>query len=543
VAPPDPDVPPPSGTDEERFFALSLDLLATVGVDGYLKRINAAWEGTLGFTAEQLLARPYAEILHPDDVERTMAEAGRLAVEGGETRDFELRCVTSDGDYRWFAFNVVAAEGTELLYAVGRDIHERRRADQYLSTQLRVAEVMSAAGPADNVEPRLLGAIGESMDWVYGELWRVGDDERLRVHSIWESPGTEHENFAALAREVSFERGLGLPGSVWERAAPVWVDDVTAGAVFYRGPAAQREGLRTAIGLPVLREGGVVGVIAFFSPSIERPDDELTTMMATLGSRVGEFLRRIDTERRLGETAAELEDRAVELARSNADLEQFAYVASHDLSEPLRMVSGFVGLLSRRYGGRLDADADEFIGYAVEGVTRMRALIDDLLAYSRVGRSELPPAPVETRAVVDRVLRVLEPQIVETGAEVVVGELPVVLGDETQVSQLFQNLLSNALKFHAGAPPRVRITAERDGHMWRFSVADNGIGVEPRHAERIFKVFQRLNQREEYEGTGIGLAICKRIVERHEGRIWLQQEIPEGAEFCFTLPAREAAKR
>src|SRR4051812_26651929 len=361
----DVDVPSGHGTDEERFFALSLDLLATVRFDGHLGRINHAWSRALGWTEEELLGRPYAAFIHPEDAERTVTEAGRLAAVGGETRDFELRLRTTDGDFRWFSFNVVAAEGTQLLYAVGRDITERRHAEQYLATQLRVAEVMAAARPDDVVEPRMIEAIGESMDWIYGELWRVGDDGRLHVAALWEQPGTEHENFVALTHEVSFEPGIGLPGTVWERAEPVWVDDVTSGAVFYRGPAAEREGLRTAIGLPVFQRGEVVGVISFFSPDIARPDEALTAMMLSLGQRVGEFLRRIEAERALSEAAAELEQRNAELARSNADLEQFAYVASHDLSEPLRMVAGFVGLLSRRYAGRLDDDADEFIGYAV----------------------------------------------------------------------------------------------------------------------------------------------------------------------------------
>jgi light-regulated signal transduction histidine kinase (bacteriophytochrome) len=201
------------------------------------------------------------------------------------------------------------------------------------------------------------------------------------------------------------------------------------------------------------------------------------------------------------------------------------------------MVSGFVGLLARRYKGRLDDDADEFIGYAIEGVSRMRALIDDLLAYSRVGRSEQRLTPVDTAATIERVRRILERQIVESGAELVLGELPTVCADDTQIGQLFQNLVSNALKFRAEDPPVVEIGAVREGEWWRFSVRDNGIGIEPRFADRIFKVFQRLNPREGYEGTGIGLAICHRIVDRHGGRIWLQAGTRGGTEFRFTLPA------
>lgn len=240
------------------------------------------------------------------------------------------------------------------------------------------------------------------------------------------------------------------------------------------------------------------------------------------------------TERKRAEQA--LRERTEELARSNRDLEQFAYVASHDLQEPLRAVAGPLQLLQRRYTGQLDARADEFIGHAVDGATRMQALIDDLLSYSRVGRLEDPKQRVETELVVNQALRNLSVLVGESQAEVTHDALPPVLGIPTQLTLLFQNLIGNALKFRAkDRRPSIHIGAEPlDGH-WEFSIKDNGIGIDAQYFDRIFVIFQRLHTRREYPGTGLGLALVKRIVEHHGGRIWVESAIGEGTTFFFTL--------
>jgi signal transduction histidine kinase len=232
-----------------------------------------------------------------------------------------------------------------------------------------------------------------------------------------------------------------------------------------------------------------------------------------------------------------LNQQAGELKRSNGDLEQFAYIASHDLQEPLRMVSGFTGLLQRRYAGKLDADADEFIGFVIGGVNRMQALINDLLSYSRVGREDVAAKPVDMQVVVDQALANLQTAIEERSALVSRGPLPMVLANHGMLVRVFQNLISNALKFCKADRPIVRIAAEQHGAEWVFSVADNGIGIDPQYRDRIFLIFQRLHQQGEYPGTGIGLAVVKRIVERNGGRIWLESEPGKGTTFFFTLPA------
>jgi PAS domain S-box-containing protein len=241
------------------------------------------------------------------------------------------------------------------------------------------------------------------------------------------------------------------------------------------------------------------------------------------------------TERKHGEEA--LLRHAAELERSNSELEQFAYVASHDLQEPLRMVNSYTQLLAKRYEGKLDDAADEFIGYIVGGATRMYQLINDLLAYSRVSSQGNPFSPTDCEALLANALSNLHVTVQETGAVVTHDPLPMVMADGLQLGQVFQNLISNALKFHGEACPRVHVSAEQRGKEWLFSILDNGIGIDPQFSERIFVIFQRLHSREAYPGTGVGLAICKKIVERHGGRIWADSPPGQGAAFCFSLPA------
>jgi PAS domain S-box-containing protein len=275
-------------------------------------------------------------------------------------------------------------------------------------------------------------------------------------------------------------------------------------------------------------------------------------------------IRDITERKRVEE---ELKQKTDELALSNKELEQFAYVASHDLQEPLRMVKSYVQLLARRYKDKLDADADEFIAYAVDGVTRMQRLIDDLLTYSRVGTHGKEFEPTDCEAVLQQSLNNLKVSIDEKGARVTHDPLPTVMADYLQLTQLFQNLIGNAIKFHGDEPPHIHVSATYESRKtmddkretidqlrtarlsspksqlselkegWVFSVRDNGIGIAPEFAERIFIIFQRLHDREKYPGTGIGLAVCKRIVERHGGRIWVESEPGKGSTFSFTIPA------
>lgn len=225
-----------------------------------------------------------------------------------------------------------------------------------------------------------------------------------------------------------------------------------------------------------------------------------------------------------------------QLQSSNERLEQFAYVASHDLQEPLRMITSYLNLLEDRYSDELDDDAHEFIEYAVDGSARMREMIQDLLAYSRLDTDAKPLEPTDAESVIDDVLDNLRLQVEETDAEIIVGELPTVEADENQLKQVFQNLTSNAIKYRDDERPQIEISATRNNGMCRFNVADNGIGMDPAYTDQIFEVFNRLHTTQEYPGTGIGLALCKRIIERHGGDIWVESEPGEGSTFSFTIP-------
>jgi len=274
--------------------------------------------------------------------------------------------------------------------------------------------------------------------------------------------------------------------------------------------------------------------------TLKQSKEQLEIMVAERTEELGDANIRLSVElderRRAEKMSAQY---AGDLKRSNAELEQFAYVASHDLQEPLRMVASFTQLLARRYRGKLDRDADEFIGFAVDGANRMRVLINDLLVFSRVGTQGKPMEPTDCEAVLNHTLANLNTTLQETGAVVTHDPLPTVMADAVQLGQLLQNLLANALKFRGPEELRVRIAVQRQGDAWIFSVQDNGIGIAPEHQERIFAIFQRLHRREEYPGTGIGLALCKKIVERHGGRIWVESQPGQGSTFYFSIPEGE----
>jgi signal transduction histidine kinase len=257
-------------------------------------------------------------------------------------------------------------------------------------------------------------------------------------------------------------------------------------------------------------------------------------------ARLPEVVRRALREKQERSLRHQVEEdlarKVDELARSNADLEQFAYVASHDLQEPLRMVTAYTQLLGERYRGKLDENADKYIGYASEGAQRMQVLIQDLLAFSRVGRNGYTHGSVDCNVVMAEVLQTLATAIQESGAVVTHAQLPSVWADRTQVAQVFQNLIGNAIKFRGKEPPVISVQGEKTALRWQFSVRDNGIGIAPEFAENIFVVFQRLHARTEYPGNGIGLAICKKIVERNGGKIWVESQPGSGSSFKFTLP-------
>jgi PAS domain S-box-containing protein len=470
------------------------DGVALVSRDGELLEANSALCRMTGFAREELvgLREPFpfeleelADRLY-EHRERVMSGVAGEADVVLQRRDGGQFPVIVASAPLWDERGCVAARVSTV-----KDVTVRRQAEE---ARRRLASIVEQSNDA---------IIAYGLDGCIS-AWNQAA-ERLYGYS-------EREALGMPAHQLMPEEAGAGPKTVLARILEI------DSAVTFETTRVRKDGTRVAVAVtnsPMIdSEGNIVGISAIVRNISER--------------------KRAEAEQR--RLHRELADHAEELGRSNAELEQFAYVASHDLAEPLRSIAGFVQLLERRYKGQLDDDADRFIGFTVDGVNRMQTLISDLLAYSRAGRRELEPGPVALEQLVAQVLSSLGPVIEENNGEVVVDGLPIVHADATQIGQVIQNLLANALKFHApGARPRIQVSAHPADEGWHISVADNGIGIDPAYEDRIFKMFQRLHGRQEYPGTGIGLAICKRIVERHGGRIWFEPRSGGGTVFHFTL--------
>jgi light-regulated signal transduction histidine kinase (bacteriophytochrome) len=308
----------------------------------------------------------------------------------------------------------------------------------------------------------------------------------------------------------------------------------------FMGPAGRKLGTKSYAGMPIKPTDKTIGCISINSLRKDIFDEEELKLLEIVAKQIEVAISNARQAEALRQSEEALARQAQELVRSNAELEQFAYIASHDLQEPLRMVASYIQLLERRYEDKLDADAQEFINYAVDGAKRMQILINDLLMYSRVTTRGKPFELTDCETVFEQAASNLKIAVEESGARLTHDPLPTVMADSAQLIQLFQNLMGNAIKFRDAKQPEIHVGAARNDDTWLFLVRDNGIGIEHQYAERIFVIFQRLHTKDEYPGTGIGLAICKKIVERHGGRIWVQSDPGKGATFYFTVPVPDS---
>jgi PAS domain S-box-containing protein len=516
---------------------------------GAILDVNKKMTKMYGYTPEEAMklnVEALSSGVYPYNQEGAKEHIGKAA--GGEPQLFEWFAKDRSGRTFWVEVNLKRAivGGRDRILAIVRDITVRKRTEQRLAVQYTVTRILAEAPSPAEATPKILQSICEHVGWELGEVWLPDAGSTvLRLGGIWQVPLQAFAEFNALSHSFAFERGKGLPGRVWADNRPLWITDVVTDTNFPRITAAKAVGLHAGFAFPIRSEGKVIGVMDFFSRSVQPPDDDLLRMFDALGSQIGDFITRKKAEEASARYSGELE-------RSNKELQMFAAVASHDLQEPLRVVSGFAQLLEQRYAGKLDKSADDFIGYIVDGADRMQQLIRDLLDYSRVTTRGNPFRPADCDIVMKRALTNLQSSIEESKAVITTDLLPVVSADESQLVHVFQNLIGNAIKYRRiEEPPRIHISAidisgsaaqsvigNRQSAIetgWLFSIQDNGIGIEPQYHDRIFQVFQRLHKREEYPGTGIGLAICKKIVERHGGGIWVESEPGKGSTFFFTM--------
>jgi PAS domain S-box-containing protein len=472
------------------------DAMVVVNQDGEIVLLNVQAEKQFGYKRDELLGQQVKNIIPDGFAERLIADGTRTAAEALAQQigtGIELAGRRKDGSEFPIEIMLSPLENLEgiLVTAAIRDITERKRVEETLRQSEERSRLI--VSNAKDYAILMLDPDGNIVNWNEGA-------ERMKGYRAEEIIGQHFSRFYS-AEDIS----NGIPALELGEAARV-------GRCENEGWRLRKDGSRL-----------------FASVAITALRDE-KGMLRGFGKITRDITERKKSEEHLVKTMQELR-------QSNDELQQFAYVASHDLQEPLRMVASYTQLLAKRYRGQLDADADEFIDFAVDGCNRMQGLIQDLLAYSRSGSSSKAVRKISSESALSEALRNLHATIEESGAIVTHDALPSIITDDTQLALVFQNLVGNGIKYRGVEVPRVHITATKNGGKeWIFSVRDNGLGIEPQYFERIFILFQRLHGRQEFKGTGIGLAICKKIVERLGGRIWVESQPEEGSTFYFSLP-------
>lgn len=477
--------------DEElnQVFNFAPDIIAIAGIDGYFKKVNPAISEILEYSEQELLEKPYSNLIHPEDRERSMLRLQKLT-NHSTTLYFENRYITKSGKIKWLAWTTTLLKEEETIYAVAKDITEKKELEQLLQKATKMARI--GGWEVDLVKNKLFWSL------ITREIHEVDDtyipDINTAIHFYKE--GESRNRINALLQNA-MEKGLS-----WDAELEI----VTA---------KNNEKWIRVIGEAEMVNGKCIRIYGSFQDITDRKVSEL----------------------KMSELNQNLQKQKVELEASNQELEQFAYVASHDLQEPLRMVSNFLTQLEKKYAPELDERAKKYIHFAVDGAGRMREIILDLLEYSKIGRTKESLEWIDLNVLVEEIRILYSKQIEEKNAQIIKENLPSVLLYKSPLRQVFQNLISNALKYSKqGKAPKIQITAQDKGDEWQFEITDNGIGIHPDYFERIFIIFQRLHNKEDYSGTGMGLAVTKKIIDTLKGKIWVESAEGAGSKFLFTLP-------
>jgi PAS domain S-box-containing protein len=504
-----------------------------IDASGTVISVNSVGAEQLGYTVDELLGHSLLQVFPESEQQEAHRHVALCLEHPGRTMSWEIRKVRKNGSMLWVretAKAVVREKNQLIVLIVGEDITERVDAQE----KLRRSETFLA-------EAQKISHTG-SWSWNLPSGTLVWSEEHSRIFGVDPQARTS-PTFGLFLQLVHPEDRPRIRNILDEAIRNGSGFDCEYRIVLPNGQMKYVQGM----GKPIVSESGCINDYIGTTMDItarKQSEDALRQAHNALEMRVQERTSELkESNRRLEleiierkRAEAVLARRSQELARSNAELQQLAYIASHDLQEPLRMVASYLQLIERRYPDRLDADGREFIGYAVDGARRMQALIDDLLTYSRIGTKAKPMQPIDCMEAVKTATQSLRLAITETGARITYDNLPTVVADATQLTQLFQNLIANAIKFRRNCPPEIEIRADSEEGFWHIAVSDNGIGINTEYFGRIFEMFQRLHGSKTYSGNGIGLTICRRIVERHGGRIWVDSVPGKGSVFTFTLP-------
>lgn len=517
--------------------------------DGYCLYVNERWSQLTGLARESAMGDGWTQMLHADDVERVSA-CWRTAIAGGKPFDDEFRIRRPDGDVSWMHSQARAQfdERGQLLGYIGTmdDITERRLAQGELVLRMQLDELVARLtlqflrGQDQDMETLASDALAGVGDFTGAD--RCGfflfdlEARTMTCRYQW-SRGCEKPVELGLIGlpidEYSWASQRLLRGEIVNIPS---VQDMPAEALQERTKLEHNK-VQSILTVPVLSGGRVLGYVSLSAVRTRiQWSTHTTLLMRFVGEMIANTLQRHEARHAQAQHVHDLEHLNRKLAQRNFDLQKLAYVSSHDLQEPLRAVSSFSSLLQQKYQGRLDPQADEYIGYITSSAARLHRLLNDLLAFIQIDREARSSVPCDLNECARRAISALATQTTASQARIECSELPILNAEPRHITQLLQLLVANALQFHGQESPSIFISAQELADSWVISVADNGIGVAPEHSERIFELFQTLQPKEAMEGTGIGLAICKRIIGLHGGRIWVEPNQPAGSVFRFTLP-------
>jgi PAS domain S-box-containing protein len=522
----------------------------SLDANGMFVRINDTELSWLGYTREEMVGKMRFQDLITSETLKIFEEDYPRFMERGWVKDLEFDLIRRDGAILPVLLSATAVKDSSGKFVMSRstifDIRHRKLAEENLRRANRALGVLSECN-------RLLVRATDEQGFLDDICRVLVDHGGYRMAWI----GFALQDAAKTVNPVAI---AGFEDDYLQSAKITWSDDETG-----RGPTgtairtgitktnrnswtnpeynpwrseAWKRGYASSIALPLIDNNGIFGALTIYSSQPNAFDDEETKLLDQLADEVSYGIASLKMRAEKEKADLALRETLTDLRRSNEDLQQFAYVASHDLQEPLRNVASCLQILEKKYKNELDADADKLMGYAVEGALRMKALIQDLLAYSRVATRGKPLRQVNCEQVLDQTVKNLRVAISEAEAVITCDRLPTIRADDTQLPLVFQNLIQNAIKFRKDEPPRVHVSASKSKNEWIFSVQDNGIGIESEYLDRIFVIFQRLHNRSRYGGTGMGLAIVKKVVERHGGRIWAESELGVGTRFYFAIPER-----